>query len=103
MKRILLSYFLFLSFSIIAQTPYKIIAYYTGNGEAIRQWPVDKLTHIIFSFLKVQNDTLGFRNEKQENSLRQLVELKKKLSAIKNYGVHRRMGRLCILQRNVCF
>ncbi len=83
MKRILLSYFLFLSFSIIAQTPYKIIAYYTGNGEAIRQWPVDKLTHIIFSFLKVQNDTLGFRNEKQENSLRQLVELKKNYPQLK--------------------
>lgn len=33
---------------------YKVIAYYTGNGEAIRQYPVGKLTHIIYSFLKLQ-------------------------------------------------
>ena len=83
MKRILLSFFLFFSFSIFAQSPYKIIAYYTGNGETIHQWPVNKLTHIIFSFLKVQNDSLGFRNEKQENSLRQLVELKKNYPQLK--------------------
>ncbi len=83
MKKIVLPFFLFLSLSLTAQSPYKIIAYYTGNGEAIRQWPVDKLTHIIFSFLKVQNDTLGFRNEKQESSLRQLVELKKNYPQLK--------------------
>ena len=39
----------------------KIIAYYTGNGETIRQYPVGKLTHIIYSFLKLQNDTLTFQ------------------------------------------
>lgn len=83
MKKIALPFFLFLSISLAAQSPFKIIAYYTGNGETIRQWPVDKLTHIIFSFLKVQNDTLGFRNEKQESSLRQLVELKKNYPQLK--------------------
>lgn len=83
MKKILLPFFLFLSLTLTAQQPYKIIAYYTGNGEAIKQWPVDKLSHIIFSFLKIQNDTLTFHNEKQENSLRQLVELKKQYPQLK--------------------
>jgi len=83
MKKILSVAFMFCSLSLKAQQPYKIIAYYTGNGEAIKQWPVNKLTHIIFSFLKIQNDTLTFRNENQENSLRQLVDLKKEYPHLK--------------------
>jgi chitinase len=62
---------------------HKIIAYYTGNGEEIKQWPVSKLTHIIYSFLKIQNDTLTFHNEKQENNLRQLVDLKMQYPQLK--------------------
>jgi chitinase len=66
-----------------AQQPYKIIAYYTGNGDSVTNWPVDKLTHIIFSFLRIQNDSLGFQNEKQEYSLRKLVDLKKLYPSLK--------------------
>src|SRR4029077_14035524 len=54
----------------------RIIAYATGSAEAIKQYPVDKLTHIIYSFLKIQNDTLSFRDSTQENNVRQLVALK---------------------------
>ena len=55
---------------------YKVIAYYTGNGETIRQYPLDKLTHIIYSFLAFKNDTLSFRNNKQEETVKELVALK---------------------------
>ena len=77
MKKIFVVCFLFSFISAKAQQPYKLIAYYTGDGEAIRQWPVEKLTHIIFSFLKIQNDTLTFRDQNQETSLQQLISLKK--------------------------
>ncbi|MEP7255947.1 MAG: glycoside hydrolase family 18 protein [Ferruginibacter sp.] len=79
MKKMLLCFFL-LSFLLVSarqKQPYKIIAYYTGNGETIKQYPVDKLTHIIYSFLKMQNDTLTFRDSAQQNTLQQLAELKK--------------------------
>lgn len=79
MKKIFFPFFLF-SFAFLSahqKQPYKIIAYYTGKGEAIKQWPVDKLTHIIYSFLKIQNDTLTFRDSAQQYSLQQLVALKK--------------------------
>ena len=79
MKKIFLLFFLF-SFLLVAaqkKQPYKIIAYYTGNGETIKQYPVDKLTHIIYSFLKLRNDTLTFRDSAQQNTLQQLVGLKK--------------------------
>ncbi len=85
MKKIFLLFYLFPILCLSAQQkqPFKIIAYYTGNGEAIKQWPVDKLSHIIFSFLKIQNDTLTFHNQNQEKSLQQLVALKKEYPRLK--------------------
>lgn len=78
---------LFLSswtYSIAQQPPaYHVIAYYTGDGETIKQYPVEKLTHIILSFLKISNDTLTFRNKEQETALQQLVELKQRNPRLK--------------------
>jgi chitinase len=62
---------------------YKIIAYYTGNGEKIKEYPVEKLTHIIYSFLKIKEDTLTVANEKQAQSLKQIVALKVKYPKLK--------------------
>lgn len=77
MKKFLLIIVVFAFTQLPAQKQYKVIAYYTGNVEAIRQYPLDKLSHIIFSFLKLQNDNLVFRNDDQKRSLQQLVEVKK--------------------------
>jgi len=78
MKKIFLITFLFLFQFVFAQQkkPYKIIAYCTGKAENIKQYPINKLTHIIYSFLKLQNDTLGFRDSAQLNTVQQLVALK---------------------------
>jgi chitinase len=83
MKKVWLIIFVFFYVQVTAQSNYKVIAYYTGNGETIRQYPINKLTHIIFSFLKLQHDTLGFRNNDQRRSLEQLVELKKTYPQLK--------------------
>ncbi len=78
MNKILLTCLLFIQFASFGQQKsYKVIAYYTGNGETIRQYPVHQLTHIIYSFLALHTDSLAFRNEKQEQIVRQLVLLKK--------------------------
>lgn len=77
MKRSWLIIFVLSSLLATAQRQHKVIAYYTGNGETIRQYPIDKLTHIIFSFLRLQNDTLVFHNVEQQKTVEQLVELKK--------------------------
>ncbi|HMK03395.1 MAG TPA: glycoside hydrolase family 18 protein [Ferruginibacter sp.] len=77
MKKTFLPIFLLLSIFLSAQQPYKIIAYTTGNASTIKQYPINKLTHIIYSFLKIQNDTLTFHNDDQRRSLEQLVALKK--------------------------
>jgi chitinase len=70
---ILMAYSCFLQ----AQSPrHHIIAYYTGDAEQIKAYPVGKLSHIILSFLNISHDSLTFKNEKQENTLKSLVSLK---------------------------
>lgn len=76
-------YFLFLFISLSAAAQNRIIAYATGRAETIKQYPLEKLTHIIYSFLKIQNDTLTFHNTDQENTVRQLVALKEKYPSLK--------------------
>jgi chitinase len=76
MKRPFFFILLFIGLPGFAQQPYKIIAYATGGAETIKQYPLDKLTHIIYSFLKIQNDTLTFHNKDQENTVQELVALK---------------------------
>jgi len=83
MKKIVIILFVFLFTNVSGQHNYKVIAYYTGNGETIRQYPLNKLTHIIFSFLRLQHDTLGFKNDEQRRSLEQLVDLKKEFPGLK--------------------
>ena len=81
--KILIASLFFSTFLYSQQKSYYVIAYYTGSGDAIRQQPVVKLTHIIYSFLKLQNDTLTFRNEDQKENLKKLVALKKEYPKLK--------------------
>jgi chitinase len=74
--------FILCSFAASAQQ-YRIIAYATGKAENIKQYPVGKLTHIIYSFLKIQGDTLTFHNDDQRKSLEELVALKKTYPKLK--------------------
>jgi len=60
-----------------------VIAYYTGNEMIIGEYPVASLTHIIYSFLKLDGDTLAFQQPGQQKILRGLVNLKKKYPDLK--------------------
>ncbi|MBZ5857857.1 glycoside hydrolase family 18 protein [Flavihumibacter profundi] len=60
-----------------------VIAYYTGDENTIRKYPLASLTHIIYSFLKLEGDTLAFIRPEQQQTLRSLVALKKKFPQLK--------------------
>lgn len=68
-----------------AQAPIKpsVIAYYTGNEEEIKKFPLASLTHIIYSFFKLDGDTLAFIRPHQRETLRSLVALKKSYPGLK--------------------
>jgi len=80
------SIIMFTTFVINAQAQkynHHIIAYYTGDAEMIKAYPVGKLSHIILSFLNISHDSLTFKNEKQENTLKSLVSLKNQYPDLK--------------------
>lgn len=68
-----------LHFGAWSQPPVKpvVIAYYTGDGDAVRKFPLSSITHLIYSFLKLDGDTLAFQRPVQQDILRKLVALKK--------------------------
>lgn len=63
--------------------PYKIIAYYTDTGANVRQFPVDKISHIIISFVRLHNDTLLLQDAIQERTVQQIVALKRQYPRLK--------------------
>jgi chitinase len=67
-----------------AKTPKpEVLAYYTGDGSDIEKYPLDKLTHIIYSFLHLKEDTIAFDNDRSEAALQKLVALKTKYPHLK--------------------
>lgn len=75
--------FCFCTIQAQQNTPYRVIAYYTGNGETIKQYPLNKITHIIYSFLALHHDTLDFHNEAQKQTVKDLVALKQQYPHLK--------------------
>ncbi|MGZ8557668.1 MAG: glycoside hydrolase family 18 protein [Chitinophagaceae bacterium] len=60
-----------------------VIAYYSGNSEAIDKYPVEKLTHIIYSFCHLKGNKLNVDNKKDSATIKKLVSLKKNNSTLK--------------------
>src|SRR6478735_11937790 len=60
-----------------------IIAYYDGDASRIDQYPVEKLTHIIYSFCHLKGTRLNVDNAKDTLTIKHLVELKKRNPSLK--------------------
>lgn len=60
-----------------------VIAYYTGDSKKILDYPVASLTHLIYSFMMLDGDTLAFKRPGQQEVLRSLVALKKQYPSLK--------------------
>lgn len=86
-RSILISCILLVTFNVNAQsvkaTDLAVIAYYTGNTTEIDEYPVEKLTHIIFSFCYLKNNKLVTGNKEADERIRKLVSLKKKYPKLK--------------------
>ncbi|MBO9631620.1 MAG: glycoside hydrolase family 18 protein [Chitinophagaceae bacterium] len=78
---------LFIAFNAGAQSSrtkdLAVIAYYTGNTTEIDEYPVEKLTHIIFSFCYLKDNKLVTGNKEADARIRKLVSLKKKYPGLK--------------------
>lgn len=53
-----------------------VIAYYAGNAKKIDAYPIEKLTHIIFSFCHLKGNRLSVDNRGDSLTIQRLVALK---------------------------
>src|ERR1700748_610276 len=87
MKKIILLLVLATTAYIVnAQNQYKktaVIAYDSGDLNTVNAYPVEKLTHIIYSFCHLKNDELHVDNARDSLIIQHLVELKKRNSSLK--------------------
>lgn len=67
----------------IEKNDFDIIAYYSGDASEIDKYPVEKLTHIIYSFVHLQGNRLAVDNAEDEQTIRHLVSLKEKHPQLK--------------------
>lgn len=66
-----------------AKRKISVIAYYAGDGNAIDQYPVEKLTHLIYSFCHLKGNRLNVDNSKDSATIKHLAELKKRNPELK--------------------
>jgi len=82
MKYIVLFLFGFIIFATSCKRHVKddfsIIAYYTGDNELIDDYPVEKLTHVIFSFCHLKGNRLTVDKEDDSLTISHLVSMKKR-------------------------
>lgn len=55
---------------------FKVIAYYMGDGSDLERYNFNYLTHIIYSFLHLDGNQLGFDSEADKLALQRLIALK---------------------------
>jgi chitinase len=63
--------------------PFAVLAYYSGNRRTIDDYPVAKLTHIIYSFLHLKGQRLAFDNPRDSAEVMYLVSLKSRHPGLK--------------------
>ncbi|MEI9912736.1 MAG: glycosyl hydrolase family 18 protein [Bacteroidota bacterium] len=60
-----------------------VIAYYSGNSTFIDSFPIEKLTHIIFSFGHLKGNRLSIANAGDTATIQKLVSLKSRNPTLK--------------------
>ena len=71
---------LFIGSNVKAQKTIKpnVIAYYTGNGSVIDSFPIEKISHLIYSFGHLKGDSLNIRSAKDSALISKMIGLKKR-------------------------
>ena len=60
-----------------------VIAYYSGDSKEIDNYPVEKLTHIIYSFCHLKGNKLNVDSKEDSVTIKKLVSLKKRNAELK--------------------
>lgn len=75
--------YLFCFFSFINGNSQTVIAYYSGNGNDIERYPLNKVTHVIYSFSHLKGNRLHIGNRVDSAAIKRLVAVKKRYTGLK--------------------
>lgn len=62
---------------------FNIIAYYAGDAASVAKFPMEKLTHVIFSFCHLKGNKLNIGSARDTATIKTLTALKKDLPSLK--------------------
>lgn len=62
---------------------FSVIAYYAGDAATVDDYPIEKLTHIIYSFCHLKGNKLTVSNNNADETLKHLVSLKERNPSLK--------------------
>ena len=82
----LLVFSLLACFEAVSQSSpdkFSVIGYYSGDAARLGEYPVEKLTHIIFSFCHLEGNRLRVSTLRDTLTIRQLVALKSRNPSLK--------------------
>lgn len=62
---------------------FSVIGYYAGDAENVGKYPIEYLTHIIYSFCHLKNGLLHVENKNDSATIQAIVQLKKRNPTLK--------------------
>jgi len=60
------------------KSPFRVIGYYRGEISEVEKFEYEKLTHLIYCFMYLHGNQIGFKNEDSKNTLLRCLALKKR-------------------------
>ena len=64
-------------------TGFVVVAYWSGRDSEVNRYPIDELTHINYSFVRLHDGLVGIRGSRDSASIARLVALKKSYPGLK--------------------
>jgi chitinase len=62
---------------------FRVVAYFRGDIKEVQKYDYQKVTHLIYCFMYLKGNQIGFKNEDSENTLKECLALKKKYPKLK--------------------
>lgn len=65
------------------KSTFRVVAYFRGDIKEVQKYDYEKVTHLIYCFMYLKGNQIGFKNEDSENTLKECLALKKKYPSLK--------------------
>ncbi len=70
-------------FSVAQKNKIAVIAYYSGSPTMVDSFPIEKITHLIFSFGHLRGDSMFINNARDSSTIKKMVGFKKRNPTLK--------------------